>query len=50
MQKFITLAVLLAVSFSSVFAVPVPVPQGTDVEDAVMTAPDGTIIPFTNTA
>ncbi|KAF3313034.1 hypothetical protein TWF173_006415 [Orbilia oligospora] len=47
MQKFFAIALLLVVSFSSVIAAPVPIaaPQ-TDVEDAVKTLPDGTIVPF----
>ncbi|KAK6538007.1 hypothetical protein TWF694_010900 [Orbilia ellipsospora] len=51
MQKFIAIAVLLVASFSSVLAAPIPVAaprpqQGTNVEDAVKTLPDGTIVPF----
>ncbi|EGX50926.1 hypothetical protein AOL_s00054g662 [Orbilia oligospora ATCC 24927] len=47
MQKFFAIALLLVASFSSVIAAPVPIaaPQ-TDVEDAVKTLPDGTIVPF----
>ncbi|KAF3257807.1 hypothetical protein TWF217_005911 [Orbilia oligospora] len=47
MQKFFAITLLLVASFSSVIAAPVPIaaPQ-TDVEDAVKTLPDGTIVPF----
>ncbi|KAK6536227.1 hypothetical protein TWF281_000470 [Arthrobotrys megalospora] len=49
MQKFFAIALLLIASFSSVLAAPIALPVAapqTDVEDAVKTLPDGTIVPF----